>query len=90
MTRVPTASLHFCAAGRYSANAKTGHTQNKTWRATCFVHVVSASFLMTRTFQSIRRMARASHTKAVQQSCRGHMRPVVARWSKFTDAGCLA
>ena len=54
------------------------------------MHVVTASFLMTRTLQSIRRTARASHTKAVQQSYRGHMRPVVARWSKFTDAGCLA
>jgi hypothetical protein len=45
---------------------------------------------MTRTQQSIRRTARASFTKAVQQFCCGHMRPVVARWSKFIDAGCLA
>jgi hypothetical protein len=46
--------------------------------------------LMTRTQQFICRTARASFTKAVQQSCCGQMRPVVARWSKFIDAGCLA
>jgi hypothetical protein len=45
---------------------------------------------MTRIPQYISRTARASLTKAVQQSCRGQMHPVVARWSKFTDAGCLA
>jgi hypothetical protein len=44
---------------------------------------------MTRTLQSIRRTARASYTKAVQQRRCVHMRPVVARWSKFTDADCL-
>jgi hypothetical protein len=46
--------------------------------------------LMTRTQQFICRTACASFTKAVQQSCCSHMRPVVARWSKFIDAGCLA
>ncbi|HUJ45463.1 MAG TPA: hypothetical protein VLW52_17850 [Opitutaceae bacterium] len=45
---------------------------------------------MTRTIQSMRRAARASITKAVQQFCRGHRRPLVARWSKLTDADCLA
>jgi hypothetical protein len=45
---------------------------------------------MTRTQQFICRTARALFTKAVQQSCCGQMRPVVARWSKFIDAGCLA
>ena len=45
---------------------------------------------MTRMQQSIGRTARASSTKAVQQSCCGQMHPVVARWSKFIDAGCLA
>jgi hypothetical protein len=45
---------------------------------------------MTGISQSISRTVRASITKAVQQSCRGQMHPVVARWSKFTDAGCLA
>jgi len=45
---------------------------------------------MTRMPQSISRQARASSTKAVQQDRCGQMHPVVARWSKFTDAGCLA
>jgi hypothetical protein len=45
---------------------------------------------MTRMPQSICRTVRTSHTKAVHQYCRGQMHPVVARWSKFTDAGCLA
>ena len=45
---------------------------------------------MTRISQSISRTARTSSTKAVQQCFCGQMHPVVARWSKFTDAGCLA
>jgi hypothetical protein len=45
---------------------------------------------MTRMQQSIGRTARASSTKAVQQYSCGQMHPVVARWSKFTDADCLA
>ncbi len=45
---------------------------------------------MTRMQKSICRTARASSTKAVQQISCGQMHPVVARWSKFTDAGCLA
>jgi hypothetical protein len=45
---------------------------------------------MTGISQSISRTVRTSLTKAVRQSCRGQMHPVVARWSKFTDAGCLA
>jgi hypothetical protein len=45
---------------------------------------------MTRMQQSIGRTARTSSTKAVQQYSCGPMHPVVARWSKFTDAGCLA
>jgi hypothetical protein len=62
----------------------------KTWRAICFVHGVSAPNPMTRTLQSMRNTVRTSITKAVQQRCRMHRRPVVARWSKFTDAGYLA
>jgi hypothetical protein len=45
---------------------------------------------MTRMPQFISRTARTSSTKAVHQYCCGQMHPVVARWSKFTDAGCLA
>jgi hypothetical protein len=45
---------------------------------------------MTRILQSISRTVRTSSTKAVQQYSCGQMHPVVARWSKFTDAGCLA
>ena len=64
--------------------------ENNTWRASCFVHVDDASFHMTRTLQSIRSTVRTSSTKAVQQHRCAWMRPVVARWSKLTDAGCLA
>jgi hypothetical protein len=45
---------------------------------------------MTRMPQSISRTARTSSTKVVQQVSCGQMHPVVARWSNFTDAGCLA
>jgi hypothetical protein len=45
---------------------------------------------MTRISHSISRTARTSSTKAVQQYFCGQMHPVVARWSKFTNAGCLA
>jgi hypothetical protein len=45
---------------------------------------------MTRMLQYIGRTARTSSTKAVRQCSWGQMHPVVARWSKFTDAGCLA
>jgi hypothetical protein len=64
--------------------------QKNTWRRNCFVHGDRASFQMTRTLQYNGRSARTSLTKAVQQYCRGQMRPVVAHWSKFIDAGCLA
>jgi hypothetical protein len=45
---------------------------------------------MTRTIKSMRNAVRTSLTKAVQQRCCMHRRPVVVGWNKFTDAGCLA
>jgi hypothetical protein len=55
------------------------------------LRAVSQRFIpMTRMPQIISRTVRTSSTKAVQQISCGQMHPVVARWSKFTDAGCLA